>query len=1064
MDFGDAPSPYPTTLKDNGARHAPSREFFLGKLVDWETDGQPHTNALGDDANPPGAADDEDGVAFPRSPLPPGKTAQIQVQASTKGFLDAWIDFNQDGKWDPVAEAVATALPLLPGANTVDVRVPTEAVGGTTFARFRFSSQGDLQPIGSAGDGEVEDYQISIEEGQELKLDFGDAPDSYRTKLASNGPNHTPSDGVWLGKLVDFESDGRASADALGDDTDPTGAADDEDGVTFLSALAPGQTVTLQVVAGISCLLDAWVDFGGDGSFAEKEDRIFAGTPLAGGPNTLTFTVPALAQPGRTYARFRVSLKGGLDFFGPGAEGEVEDYAVDIVATGDFGDAPAPYPTLLADNGPRHRLNQDVFLGRLIDVEPDGQPDPDARGDDLNPADSRSDEDGVENASALYPGATVSLDVRASTSGFLNAWIDFGGDGSWAEPGDQVFKDVALSGGLNTLTFDVPTDAKIGPTYARLRFNLKGGLSYDGPADDGEVEDYLVDITEQPAPCERTNKGTDFWLTFPGNYAPDPDNPVKLTLCVVGRPETIVGVQIPGLAWQEVKIIDGSQYLLFELPPEADLGDANDTVTSKGIHLVATQEVAVFGLSRVRYTSDGYLALPSDVVGRNYVVQAFGNTHHGVPSLNGTQFALVACQDATTVSLLPLVETAGHPAGTPFQIVLNQGETYQLRNTKDSPNDLSGTLIAADKPIAVFAGHQCANVPDQDVWFCDYLVEQLLPAERAGHEFVTMPLATRAKDTFRFYGVVPGSQVFVDGAHVATLNLGEFYEMPLDSPAHIVAEGLIFVNQYANSSDADLVTIADPFQLTVPAVDLWRSEYEICVPDAGFDAHYLNLVVPKGGEGAVALDGSPIPASQYSPVGSSGFSGAQVPVSPGVHFLTSSTAGTTGIPLPFGLAVYGWAEYDSYGFPGGMFFSDKTPPTLHCPDQEIVVSLGSGLSSACRASVPDLTSFVSYTDNCPLSDNTIVIQDPPPGTAVDPGEHDITVSVTDASGNTATCIVHLRVIDTSTPVIDCPADRTVACSSGKGAIVEYDVPALTVCGTPLPVTCDPPSGSLFPPA
>jgi hypothetical protein len=50
----------------------------------------------------------------------------------------------------------------------------------------------------------------------------------------------------------------------------------------------------------------------------------------------------------------------------------------------DFGDAPESYGTLLADNGARHSIVPGFHLGQRIDAEPDGQPTPDATGDDLN--------------------------------------------------------------------------------------------------------------------------------------------------------------------------------------------------------------------------------------------------------------------------------------------------------------------------------------------------------------------------------------------------------------------------------------------------------------------------------------------------------------------------------------------------------------------------------------------------------------------------------------------------------------------------------------------------------
>ena len=62
-DFGDAADPkYPTLLSHNGARHNISN-LYLGYRVDGEIDGQPHADALGDDAK---ELDDEDGVQFTR--------------------------------------------------------------------------------------------------------------------------------------------------------------------------------------------------------------------------------------------------------------------------------------------------------------------------------------------------------------------------------------------------------------------------------------------------------------------------------------------------------------------------------------------------------------------------------------------------------------------------------------------------------------------------------------------------------------------------------------------------------------------------------------------------------------------------------------------------------------------------------------------------------------------------------------------------------------------------------------------------------------------------------------
>ena len=61
VDLGDAPTPYPTTASENGARHEATGPT-LGANRDAEVDGTHSADADADDAT--GAPDDEDGVTF----------------------------------------------------------------------------------------------------------------------------------------------------------------------------------------------------------------------------------------------------------------------------------------------------------------------------------------------------------------------------------------------------------------------------------------------------------------------------------------------------------------------------------------------------------------------------------------------------------------------------------------------------------------------------------------------------------------------------------------------------------------------------------------------------------------------------------------------------------------------------------------------------------------------------------------------------------------------------------------------------------------------------------------
>ncbi len=161
-DFGDAPAPYPVTLAEGGARHQVSSGPFLGTAGDSEFDGVHSSLADADDLA--GSNDDEDGVSF--GTIAVGSldaTATVIIQnAGSSAKLDAWIDFNHDGNWGGPHEQIADSVSVIDGSNAILFDVPSWAVSGQTFARFRVSSAGDLGFIGDADDGEVEDHALTI--------------------------------------------------------------------------------------------------------------------------------------------------------------------------------------------------------------------------------------------------------------------------------------------------------------------------------------------------------------------------------------------------------------------------------------------------------------------------------------------------------------------------------------------------------------------------------------------------------------------------------------------------------------------------------------------------------------------------------------------------------------------------------------------------------------------------------------------------------------------------------------------------------------------------------------
>lgn len=500
FDFGDAPDSYGTSLAANGARHLvdlTNNPLRLGQCIDIEADGQPSVNADGDDTHSGQSFglcfNDEDGIVF-TTPLVACDSASVQVTASAAGKLDAWIDFDGNGTFD-AGDSIYSGTAIVAGTQTLSFPVPCNAHQGQTYARFRLSSAGGLTPIGPANDGEVEDYAVNVSVN-----DFGDAPDTYGTTLAANGARHVIVAGFSLGTTEDGEANGQPSVNADGDGAD-------EDGVTISGALLACSSSNISIVltntAGIATpRLDAWIDFDHDGHFDNPRDRVASAVALVSGTNSLSVNVPCNVKLGTSYARFRLSSAGTLAPTGAAADGEVEDYKVQLVAL-DFGDAPNSYGTTLAANGARHVVDpaSGLHLGACVDTEADGAASVLANGDDTNAgtavvgtcAQAGHDEDGVTFTAPLQACGTGAATITATAAGRLDAWIDFDKNGQF-DAGDQIFTSQTVAAGANPLTFAVPCTAVAGMTYARFRLSSAGGLAPTGLAPDGEVEDYAVTL------------------------------------------------------------------------------------------------------------------------------------------------------------------------------------------------------------------------------------------------------------------------------------------------------------------------------------------------------------------------------------------------------------------------------------------------------------------------------------------------------------------------------------------------------------------------------------------
>ncbi|MBN2356652.1 tandem-95 repeat protein [candidate division KSB1 bacterium] len=541
-DYGDA-------LVPASPRHHtyPGRSMGSNGL-DEEATAYASATAEGDDTQG-SVPDDEEGVTTAgwQGTLPVtvirSATTQITVNAAIVGYLNMWVDLNGDDTFD-AGEWVANDQLLNAGSNTITFNTlgTVNNARGHNFVRLRFCTAPGVatNPTASgdnpaAMDGECEDYSVTF--ADPTQYDFGDAPTSYGTNTASHV---IPADPVlYLGSVVpDAEGSPSPPLDGTGDDV--TGTPDDEEGVTLPTRVVQGTvanwTISFTKPVGTTAYLRGWFDWDGNGSFEAGELMVDEVLTTQTSPLVVGVACPGGATIGASYARFRLSSTSDMTAVGACTDGEVEDYAMTIEASDqeprDFGDIPSTYGTPTA----WHIVpSASVYLGT---VPPDAEAGPntplDGSGDDITG--SPDDEDGVAVPVLSCTGDNnfvVSYAKPAGREVYIRGWIDWNCDGDFTSgPGvydqDELAVDVTIpsASGSGTQTFNIPVSPAAGnggQSFVRFRISsvrMSGGLLPDFGYDDGEVEDYAIDIPDcqqQNHPPEAINDINDTQMNIPVN-------------------------------------------------------------------------------------------------------------------------------------------------------------------------------------------------------------------------------------------------------------------------------------------------------------------------------------------------------------------------------------------------------------------------------------------------------------------------------------------------------------------------------------------------------------------
>lgn len=392
-------------------------------------------------------------------------------------------------------------------------------------------------------------------------------------------------------------------------------------------------------------------------------------------------------------------------------------------------------------------------------------------------------------------------------------------------------------------------------------------------------------------------------------------------------------------------------------------------VFGSAIDITADVPISVYCVNSQLTTTEGYLALPVNSWGTEYVTSSYAVDQYdrligqqdpgGCRAMyRGGEIAVIASEDNTTVTIYPRARTLNNvPAGGLAQQVIQRGQIFQIQDggRVRGGSDLTGSIVVADKPVGVLSGHVRAAVPVQ-YDSKDHLIEMIPPRNTLGKRYFAVPYLGRGGgDEIRVVnaGNGPATVIFASQTGNSTVtirNPGDWTSYDLRSITTITSDEPVLVMHYSRSTMADPANRAtpddppnrfDPYMIVLTPEEQFvnaavfqtmpNTSRDPSYPSGGqqFDRHYVAIVGETAKFSTITIDGQPLtaqPEYQGGMIPNTAYSWASLKVSDGaIHVLQGDAL--------FGGYVYGLGFFDSYGWPVGaglrkFDIDDKRPPEL----------------------------------------------------------------------------------------------------------------------------------------
>ena len=356
------------------------------------------------------------------------------------------------------------------------------------------------------------------------------------------------------------------------------------------------------------------------------------------------------------------------------------------------------------------------------------------------------------------------------------------------------------------------------------------------------------------------------------------------------------------------------------VPLDGDLRIAGGTgVSSSGVLVEATG-----GNVNVASVNQGscaaYLSLPVKTMGTEYYAMTWDpNTSGGLAEIGVV--ALYSNVQLTVV--LPMGSGASitlngitFTEGSTLSVTLKIFQTLNL----EASQDLTGTLIKADYPIAVYSGNRGVSIDGTNT---DNTVSQMIPVLDYGTVFTSAPLPNAPeKGYIKILASEDLTNVNVPGQSATyQLNAGEFTTIEVSPASYLSLQSdhPILATYYTTSGSG---SGHFPSALLLPAQEHFLTSFYFTVlPDTVNKTYdnYLVIIIDFTQLAGLLLDGVQVESTYWSSVPELVLASKAINITDGVHELTHNDPS-----IVFGAYVYGISADDcTYASPAGMLLTDK---------------------------------------------------------------------------------------------------------------------------------------------